>query len=111
MVVDPYTIEEWKTAMLTILDTPQLPDNFMLLVDRRRSQLPSQTFIEQMVEFFRAHEPRLSKARAAVVVADPTGFGMARIAEALTELRVGTFNLRPFYDVDDAERWLLTGLD
>ena len=108
-LVEPYTYDEWESALSGILATPDLPAEFCLLVDRRRSTPSSREFVERMVKYLRDHEARLARARAAVVVSSVAAMAAGRAVETLTDLRVGTFRLRTFYGILEAEAWLRTG--
>ena len=108
-LVEPYTFDEWESAMSGILETPDLQAEFCLLVDRRRSKPPSSDFVERMVKYLRDHEARLSRARAAVLVSSVAAMAAGRAVETLTDLRVGNFRLRTFYGILEAEAWLRTG--
>ena len=100
MVIDPYTFREWEDAMLAAMDTAGLPEDLLLLIDRRNAAPPTNGFVKCMVDFFRAHEERLAGARAAVLVSKGDG------TEPLFDLRVGRFRIRSFDDVTDAVHWL-----
>ena len=108
-LVEPYTFDEWESALSGILDTPDLPAAFCLLVDRRRSNPSSGDFVERMGKYLRDHEARLARARAAVVVSGVAAMAAGRAVETLTDVRVGTFRLRTFYGILEAEAWLRTG--
>ena len=98
-LIDPYTFTEWEEAMLAILDTPALPEDLRLLIERRGAARPTSTFVGCMVNFFRAHEARLAGTRAAVLVDNG-------VTEPLTDLRVGRFRIRTFRDAAEAVQWL-----
>lgn len=99
MLIDPYTFSEWEDAMLAILERPELPEDFRVLIDRRNAARPSSCFVACMVNFFRTHEARLAGLRAAVLVSNG-GF------EPLPDLRVGRFRIRTFHDAAEAAHWL-----
>ena len=98
-LIDPYTFTEWEDAMLAILDSPMLPPDLRLLIDRRGAARPTSTFVGCMVNFFRAHEARLAGTRAAVLVDNG-------VPEPLPDLRVGRFRIRTFRDAAEAVQWL-----
>jgi len=85
--------------MLAILDSPMLPPDLRLLIDRRGAARPTSTFVGCMVNFFRAHEARLAGTRAAVLVDNG-------VPEPLPDLRVGRFRIRTFRDAAEAVQWL-----
>ena len=98
-LIDPYTFTEWEDAMLAILETPALPEDLRLLIDRRSAARPTSTFVGCMVNFFRAHEARLAGTRAGVLVDNG-------VPEPLPDLRVGRFRIRTFRDAAEAVQWL-----
>ena len=98
-LIDPYTFTEWEDAMLAILETPVLPEDLRLLIDRRSAARPTSTFVGCMVNFFRAHEARLAGTRAAVLVDNG-------VPEPLPDLRVGRFRIRTFREAAEALQWL-----
>ena len=99
LLIDPYTLAEWETAMLAALDTSELPEKFRILIDRRDAARPTSMVVGCMLNFFRAHEARLAGIRAAVLV--NTG-----VIEPLADLRVGRFRIRTFDDAAEAAEWL-----
>ena len=99
LLIDPYTFTEWEDAMLAILERSAVPQDFRILIDRRRAARPTSSFIACMVNFFRAHEARLAGTRAAVLMSTSA-------TEALPDLRVGRFRIRTFHDAADAAAWL-----
>ena len=100
MVIDPYTFREWEVAMLAAMDRAELPEDLLILIDRRNAAPPTNGFVKRMVDFFRVHEERLAGARAAVLVSKDDG------TEPRFDLRVGRFRIRSFDDVTDAVHWL-----
>ena len=107
MVIDPYTFREWEDAMLAAMERPELPDDLLVLIDRRGAARPTNGFIKSMVDFFRAHEARLAGARAAVLVSSDHGIEQGtRMTEPLFDLRVGRFRIRSFNDAAAAVQWL-----
>ena len=99
LLIDPYTFTEWETAMLAVIDTSELPEEFRILIDRRGAARPTSAFVGSMVRFFAANEARLAGTRAAVLV----NIG---VIEPLADLRVGRFRIRTFDDVTEAAEWL-----
>lgn len=103
---DPYTVEEWRDCMQAIVQHPRLCGPFTILVDRRSSAPPTVTFVQQMIDFLESHAARLADVRAAVLVADDAGFGMARMMSLRTEGPAPRFQIQAFRDILEAERWL-----
>ena len=99
LLIDPYTFTEFEDAMLGVLETSSVPEDFRILIDRRNATRPTLTFVACMVNFFRAHEAHLAGTRAAVLISKGT-------SEALPDLRVGRFRIRAFNDAADAAQWL-----
>ena len=105
-VVDPYTIEEWRAAVLAILEAPVSREHVAILIDRRDTQPPTTEFVSQMTRFFAEHRGALSSARAAMVVRDEAGLGIARMTQLKSELDIPEISFRVFHSYDDAVRWL-----
>jgi hypothetical protein len=105
-ITDPYTIEEWRAAMLVVWESPVFGSRRALLIDRRRSEPPSTAFVEAMATFFSRHQAKIAGTRAAIVVRDDSGFGMGRMTELKASLENPDAMIRPFRDYDEAVRWL-----
>ena len=105
-LVDAYTIEQWREAMLMILSDRSLRPRFTLLVDRRRASPPDIPFVDAMAKFFKTHARRLSHVRAAVLVSSPEGAAMVELSATLGMLRVPGLDIRAFHDSLAAEQWL-----
>jgi hypothetical protein len=105
-VSDPYTFQEWRTAILELFDAPGFQPHRSVLVDRRAATPATAAFVNQMTEFFEEHRDRLAK-RAAIVVGDDTAFGMARMTEIKAELHNIQALIRTFRSYDDAINWLV----
>jgi hypothetical protein len=108
-LTDPYTIEEWRTALDALLLQPVYRARRAMLVDRRGCSPPEGFFVAQMAEFFAGHSRALAGAVAAVVVSDDTGYGMGRMTELTSEKENPDFAIRTFRKYDEAERWLTGG--
>jgi len=106
IVTDPYTFDEWKQAMETVLDSIVYLATSGLLVDRRGTIAPSLHFVDQMMEFFRANEHRLGKGRAAIVVDETVAYGMGRMVELKAQIVAPAILIRVFREYADATRWL-----
>jgi hypothetical protein len=105
-VIDPYTIEEWRAAMLETFEDAAFRQYSTLLVDRRGSKPPTRSFVEAMTQFFASHKDQIA-ARTAIVVRDDAGFGMGRMTELKSELETPGTTIRTFRTYDDAVRWLM----
>ena len=105
-ITDPYTIEEWRAAMLVVWESPAFGSHRAILIDRRRSETPSTAFVEAMATFLSRHQARIAGTRAAIVVRDDSGFGMGRMTELKASLENPDAMIRPFRDYDQAVRWL-----
>jgi hypothetical protein len=101
-VRDPSTIEEWRAAMLAILNDPISRPRLALLIDRRGSAPVSISFVNQMSAFFEEHQHGLANSIRAIVVDDDANFGMAR----MTALRNHKATIQVFRNYDDAMAWL-----
>ena len=91
MLIDSYTFTEFEDAMHGIVDGPVLPQDFRILIDRRRGGCFSDSFVSCAVNLFRAHEAHLAGTRAAVLVSKS-------VSVVLPNLRIGRFHLRAFHD-------------
>ena len=105
-VTDPYTMEEWCGAMLDVWDSPPFKQHRALLIDRRRSEPLTVTFVDTMTRFLAEHQGKIAGSRTAIVVRDDTGFGMGRMTELRASVESPAAMIRPFRDYDDAVRWL-----
>ena len=103
-LTDPYTFSEFEDAMHAIVDQPVLPQDFRILIDRRRGGRFSDSFVSCAVNLFRAHEAHLAGTRAAVLVSKS-------VSVVLPNLRIGRFHLRAFHHGAEAEQWLHSGAD
>ena len=92
--------------MSEILARPSFEQGFRFRVDRRYASPPSTEFVRNMAVFFDAHQAKLKGVRAALIVQDDAGFGMARMTELAATGRNPTMTVRVFLNPDDAERWL-----
>ena len=73
---------------------------------RREALAPSLVFVDQVVGFFRSHEPQLVKARVGIVTNETLAFGMSRMVELKAEASLPAGVIRVFRDYHTATRWL-----
>jgi hypothetical protein len=106
---DPSTIEEWRSAMIGVLDAPISRPRLRMLVDRRQSEPVTVGFVSQMTAFFATHQAALSGSRRAILVSDDAAFGMARMTELKSELENPDSTVRVFRDYSEAALWLTSG--
>lgn len=78
---EPCTFVEWQGAMLEIFADPAYVPGYRFLVDRREVGPPSTAFVTGTANFFDLHRDEMQGVRAAVIVRDEVGFGMARMTE------------------------------
>ena len=104
-VSDPYTIEQWRAAMLATFDNPVFREHRALLVDRRGSEPVTTAFVAVMTQFFVAHRDQIAM-RTAIVVADEAGFGMGRMTALKAEFGTPEVAIQIFRDYADAVRWI-----
>ena len=98
------TLERWRELMLRIFTDPRYQPGFSVLVDCRTATLtPSTEEVRGVVSFISSHRTMLGQARWAVVVENPSGYGMARMAEAIA--LISDVNLRAFHTPDEALAW------
>lgn len=104
-VSDPYTMEEWRAAVLAILEAPIPRAHVAMLVDRRDTEPPTPAFVIEMNRFFAEHTDTLSTARIAIVVRDD-GAGIAPVTQLQSRLETPDTTIRGFHSYDEAVRWL-----
>jgi hypothetical protein len=76
-VRDPYTMDDWRTAMTAILEAPVQRSHVAMLVDRRNARpLTTETVVE-MTRFLAEYQAELAGGRAAILVPTrpATGWG------------------------------------
>ena len=105
-ITDPYTIEDWRAAILATFDNPVFQQRRALLVDRRDAPPASADFVGLMLQFFAEHRDRIS-IHTAIVAADDGGFGMARMTALRAEFESPGMNIRAFREYDAAVAWLI----
>src|SRR6185436_12315078 len=105
-VTDPYTFDQWREGMQTMLDSIVYGATAAVLVDRRTATPPSFEFIDRMMAFFSSNEDRLRKGRAAIVVDEAVAFGIGRMVELKAQAAAPSLLVRVFRDYDSAARWL-----
>jgi hypothetical protein len=99
------TVEDWKTAIDALLAHPAWVPGTGLVHDRRRlRRTPDVREVRAAVDYASAKQAAIGRARWAIVVSSPAGYGMARVGEAL--LDTSHIRLRTFYDLDSAEAWV-----
>jgi hypothetical protein len=106
--IDPSSFDEWRTAMLEILEAPIARPHLAMLVDRCRNEPITTEFVAQMTDFFTAHATALAGSRTAVLVNDDAAFGMARMTEMRSALENPDSTIRVFRGYDEAVRWLIS---
>ena len=105
---DPSTIEEWRAAMIAILEAPISRPHLTMLVDRRTGETVSAEFVTHMARFFAEHKEALFHSRTAIVVSDDAAFGMGRMTELKSQLDNADSTIRVFRSYDAAVPWLTT---
>ena len=103
-VVDPYTLDEWRDAMMGILESPTVTLPLTLLVDRRGTHSLSKATVEAFNRFFTEHQQALSGGRSAIVLSSGVYFEIAGMLR--TVLRIPNTSVRTFQDYDEAVDWL-----
>jgi hypothetical protein len=105
-----YTFDEWRAKMNAILAA--VPPDYLpirFLVDQRLAATPSVGVATSMVDYFTEQAARWHGSRAAIIVSDDSGYGMARLVAIRTELADIRFYLEVFRELEDALRWLGIG--
>jgi hypothetical protein len=97
----------WSRTMDAVLADAAHQPGFSFLVDRRAAPAPSVQLARAIADYLRQHSRELGDSRAAIVVQDHAGYGMARMQEVLNA--TANFESRAFTDIDAAAAWL--GID
>jgi hypothetical protein len=97
--------EEWESAMEAIFADSRHTPGVGLLADHRAQRSILRQGIVRRMTFLERHRERLAGGRCAVVATPGFHFGMARMAEVLTQ--GSPFVFVAFDDVDAARAWLL----
>jgi len=107
VTVGEASFHEWRDALLRVFADPAYRPGFNFISDRRRCEVPSRVFAEQVAALARKHEGELGRCRWAVVTA---GLGADDAARAI-KCRAGLSDVEAgyFFDLEDARRWLLCG--
>ena len=106
-LTDPYTFEEWRSAMRLILQHPDYRSGFHFLVDQRECTPPTTDFVRGAIDFLTTYPSPVTHIRgAAVVKNEPTAFGMVRMSELMAESNGIDVAIYTCTAMDDAELWL-----
>jgi hypothetical protein len=103
-IADPYTIDEWRDTVTTILESPAVHSPLRVLVDRRDTQSLTKATVEEFNRFFAEHQQGFAGVRAAVLLSRGVYFEMARMLR--TVVRIPNTSVRTFRDYDEAVEWL-----
>lgn len=99
------TLERWRRTMVQVLADARFERGFGVLVDCRTATLaPVTQDVVGVVDFLANRRSRLGLSRWAVVVEEPAGYGMARMAAAIAES--AGLELRAFRSTGEALGWL-----
>src|SRR5262249_27060997 len=98
------TVEEWKAAIDALVADPWVPGTGLVHDRPRLGRTPAPIEVRAAADYVSAKQSALGRARWAIVVSSPAGYGMARVGEAL--LDASDITLRTFYDLDSAEAWV-----
>lgn len=99
------SLERWRDVMMAVFADARYQPGFSVFVDCRSATLaPSTNEVQGVIGFIRSHRAMLGQGRWAVIVEQPAGYGMARMAEAIAG--VSSIELRAFRTPDEAHAWL-----
>jgi hypothetical protein len=98
------TATELRDLAAAMWADPDYRKKLDILADLRDAQI--QIPYDQMVEYTQFLSGQSDIGRQAIVVGRQLEFGMARMYEQLTEHGVARKDLRVFFSLEDAERWL-----
>jgi hypothetical protein len=100
------SLDAWRRCMREVLADPQFRSGSGFLVDCRTATLaPEIADVRGVVDFLSAHSPALGRSRWAVVVEQPAGYGMARMASIRAD--AAGLELQAFENIEEARAWLL----
>jgi hypothetical protein len=105
-VTDPHTFEDWRAAVLSLLNCRLVAPRCAILVDRRAAAPPTRAAVDEMLEFLEEHVTELGGRHVALVATDDGGFGMARMTELKAEFGLPGVTVRTFRDYEEAVAWL-----
>lgn len=98
------SFDEWREALLGVFSNSSFRTGFDFISDRRRGSTPSRVYIEQVAAFAREHEREFGRCRWASVVADLGSDDASRLITIRAGL--GQVEVRYFFDIEEARRWL-----
>ena len=98
------SFEEWRDALLGVFASSSFRTGFNFLSDSRRAPARSRVFIERVAAFAREHEEQFGRCRWAAVVANLGADDAARLITIRAGL--GRVEVRYFFDIEEARRWL-----
>jgi hypothetical protein len=104
-LTDPYSIQDWRAAILPLLDNSLFRTYRAVLVDRRQAAPATTEFVNAITDFMTAHRAQIAE-RAAIVVANDTSYGMSRMTQLLADSRNPHLQVRVFRSREDAAAWL-----
>lgn len=97
------TFALWVRTMGEIFRHPDYQYHFGIVLDRRSLGSAARSdFVHHMVYFIDQRVAETGTGRWALLAGGPAAFGMARMAELMSESK----GIRAFQDLDKAEEWL-----
>lgn len=95
----------YRAVMDGVLADPRFRPGMCWLSDRRATtELPSADFVRRLTDYIGTHSPTFARCGWAVVTGTLGDYGMARMAELLSERHEA--DVRAFMDYDEAVAWL-----
>ena len=107
-ISDPYTLDQWRTAVREVVEDPRFTPGFGFLVDRRSCSAPSGEFVQRQIDFLATLEGLRVPHRVALLVQpdDAAAYGMARMLEIRASIGAMSIEHRIFKSIEDAQNWL-----
>jgi hypothetical protein len=104
--VEPYTFEEWRSAVDGFMEAPEFEEAAGILHDVRglRRSVPM-TEVTARVEFLSTRFRGQPRKHWGIVTGSDALYGLGRVAEALIH-GSPSLDLRPFRDFAEAETWV-----
>lgn len=105
---DPWSIAEWKAAVDAFLAHPEFRQGMGIINDRRGlRRVPTAQEVAAAINFVKSREVAMGNARWAMVVGDPTNYGMGRMAQSL--IAGALVSVAVFNTMAEAEAWVRQG--
>jgi len=103
VVSDPFTMPEWRQALMKVCEHYPSRRSLHVLVDGRHCAPPTTDFVGRAITALEAHK---QYRRVALVVHNAESYKKGLLAEAVVNIRKLPFELQTFSEWSAAEAWL-----